>query len=476
MSKCINKASLISAFLLVALLFQLFIPTSYAANKSYQEEKITFQSGTGPYRETLNGTVLVPNTSGLHPAIVLVHGAGKGDQMELRKEAEMFVRAGMVTLIYNKRTKGYSKTERSYQLLADDVIAAMKTISTRPDVDTKKIGLWGFSEGGWVAPLAASKSKQVAFMITIGAPLVKPLQQQTWSLENRLHHIGVTSDAMIQSLARNGAKFVYSAGLFPEAAYDPVPVMKQIKQPVLAIWGSQDRIVPPEESSQIMKKILNTSGNYYNTMLFLKDATHEGFQSSEDGFANTPSFTADYEKELNTWLDQVLKGNPPVSKVIGQTPTQERLSPPEVTSLHWYDSAKFQLKLILFFLIVFIGYFIIGIFNRKSKSATAPLVQKWAKHLAISGLVTVLLFWAYLLLIWFFGGQIVGYIMLGRSIFWLLIQLLTISTCLFTLWLIMVWWKNRTCVRLLDKIRFSLLVLGGIVLLPWALYWQLLFS
>lgn len=103
----------------------------------FHEETITFVSGTGEYRETLHGTVLIPNQVGRKAGIVLAHGSGVGDpgkggnQTDIRKEAEVFARAGIITLIYNKRSKGYSKTNRSYELLAQDLIAGVKFLQTR---------------------------------------------------------------------------------------------------------------------------------------------------------------------------------------------------------------------------------------------------------------------------------------------------------------------------------------------------------
>ena len=77
--------------------------------------------------------------------------------------------------------------------------------------------------------------------------------------------------------------------------------------------------------------------------------------------------------------------------------------------------------------------------------------------------------------IYVYARQIVGFVLLGRPVIWLLIQLFTLATCLLTIFFIIIWSKNRENTSFLDKIRFFLLLAGGIVLVPWALYWQLLF-
>src|SRR5687767_10820229 len=80
------------------------------------------------------------------PAMVLVTGAGAGPREKLRAEAEAFTRAGVSTLTYDRRTEGYSLTERSYSQLADDVVAAADVLRAQPGIDPDAVGLWGISE------------------------------------------------------------------------------------------------------------------------------------------------------------------------------------------------------------------------------------------------------------------------------------------------------------------------------------------
>lgn len=180
-------------------------------NHGFSEEEIRFESGD----VTLSGTVLVPNTPGRKPAVALVHGAGPGPREQYRQEAEAFAREGVVTLVYDKRTEGYSQFERSYGLLADDALAAAKTLQTYPGVDPEAVGLWGLSEGGWVAPIAASRSEEVAFVVLAAASGVPPAQQHSWSLENQLRHQGV-SGSMIEAISRTGVRLLIGADMFAD--------------------------------------------------------------------------------------------------------------------------------------------------------------------------------------------------------------------------------------------------------------------
>jgi uncharacterized protein len=154
---------------------------------TFSEEEIVFQSG----EVILHGTILIPEGQELHPAMALIHGAGLGLRESYRKEAEAFASAGILTLFYDKRTRGYSATGaggRSYALLADDALAAVQTLRAREDVNAAMVGLWGLSEGAWIAPLAASRSDEVAFLVLVGASGVPPAQQEAWSMENSLRH------------------------------------------------------------------------------------------------------------------------------------------------------------------------------------------------------------------------------------------------------------------------------------------------
>lgn len=128
-------------------------------------QEITFRGSGGI---TLHGLIVAPTSAERQrPGVVLVHGAGPHLGTNYLSEAEAFARAGIVALIYNKRTEGYSMMERSYSTLADDVLAAVQVLRERPQVDPTRVGVWGLSEGGWVAPLAASRSADVAFVITV---------------------------------------------------------------------------------------------------------------------------------------------------------------------------------------------------------------------------------------------------------------------------------------------------------------------
>lgn len=133
---------------LVGALLLLAAPVAYAGGDGLVRQEVTFRGGGGL---VLHGTVLSKDgASGPGPGIVLVGGSGAGPREEYRQEAEAFARAGITTLVYDKRTVGYSRLHVDFGLLADDALAGVRLLQSRNTVNPRQVGMWGFSEGaGW---------------------------------------------------------------------------------------------------------------------------------------------------------------------------------------------------------------------------------------------------------------------------------------------------------------------------------------
>jgi pimeloyl-ACP methyl ester carboxylesterase len=125
------------------------------------------------------GTLFLPQGEGPHPAVVWVHGAGPATRLTgTAPLIKALAGAGIAVLSYDKRGAGESKgkccpgDDGHFNLLAADVAGAVSARRKRPDVDSGKIGLLGASHAGWVAPLAAVRSNEVAFLALVDAPVV----------------------------------------------------------------------------------------------------------------------------------------------------------------------------------------------------------------------------------------------------------------------------------------------------------------
>jgi dienelactone hydrolase len=445
-----------------------------AASGDLTYSQVTF-SGDGGV--ALHGTVVAPRSAGGdRPGIVLVGGAGPGRRSEQLPPAEAFARAGVVSLVYDKRTAGYSQFTRSYSVLAVDALAAVAALRAHAGVDPARVGFWGQSEGAWVTSLAASRSTDVAFLVTVGAAGMSPSQQTAWNWGRFLRHAGV-SGSLLRTVQETAARLAVGAGLFPEADYDPVPAWKHVRQPVLALWGVYDQQVPSEESSQIIRNALDSGGNTHYTIRFIPDAKHELEVTHQRGFDGSGSlFTAPtsaplapgYPEMVASWIHG-LAGGPPAASVQRAPREAERSTP--LAPLGWYESPLIQLGAMALFLVTFAGYRLAALFRVGGSRAPVRLP---ARVLAATGPATALGLLLYVYFLLETGGTIVGPVAAGRPVPWLVLQLLAVVASASTIATTAAWWRDRHDLSRGGRARLTLLLAGGLVLVPWAVYWGLL--
>lgn len=266
---------------------------------TFIEEEIRFQNGEA----TLVGTLVKPNRPGKYPAVVFTHGSGNQTRTEdfYRSRAYLFARHGIAALIYDRRGKGASTgggENVSFPALADDALAGVRTLKLRADINPKQIGVSGFSQGGYVSPLAAARSSDVAFVIVGSAPGITPDEQNDFNVENALRakqvseasltailalrrrvrefqHSGKGNKSELESeinglrgeswfkntLLPDGALEPHSRGAKEFLSFDPVPVWEKVRVPVLSVWGALDSLVPAEKSRAIFERALRKGGN-----------------------------------------------------------------------------------------------------------------------------------------------------------------------------------------------------------------------
>ena len=147
-----------------------------ARKASTREEEVVFSQGDAKLR----GTLIHPEGSGPHPAIILLHGSGPLTRYSFGPYPRFFNSLGFAVLVFDKRGTGDStgwridastgapeKLSPSYypdDLLAD-ATAALNLLRTYPGIDPDRIGFWGSSEGGMLSTQMAARSQKVAFAI-----------------------------------------------------------------------------------------------------------------------------------------------------------------------------------------------------------------------------------------------------------------------------------------------------------------------
>jgi uncharacterized protein len=453
--------------LLAVLLAAVAVPLAPAAAQPepFTTSDVTFVGAGGVI---LHGIVVAPRPDGRpRPALVMLEGAGNRGRQELQPGAEAFARRGVITLIYDKRKVGYSVLRRDYGLLADDAIAAVALLATRRDVDPARLGLWAQSEGAYVAPLACRRSSAIKFMITVGAVGVTPAVQTAWGYEQFLRHAGVGS-ALPHTLKITALRTMISAGLFPEAHFDPIPAWQQVRQPVLAEWGEFDRVALARESSTAIEDALRRGGNTRYTMRFINGVRHNLHLTADDGFDRIPSLPADYGAYERHWMDDFAQTEP---SRLGTPPVTET-APPALAPLG-RAAAWVHLGLILTLATGFAFYPLVSLLNyirRRPKELRLGGIQRL---LVAAGMLTTLGLPVYLLFLMITAANVIGPVIIGRPLPWLLLQVSAITVGICTIVITVRWWTSGRRSERADQPRL-IMVAAGAVLLSWAGYWGLL--
>ena len=228
------------------------------------------------------GTLTMPKGEGRlrHPTVVLVGGSGPVDRDEtvagipiFAQLADALAERGFMVLRYDKRGVGQSGGRIETVTLedyADDVMAIIKWLGKRDDVDPRRMAVVGHSEGGSVAMIAAAKEKKIASIVLVaatgstGADLV--LEQQRHQLElmnlpdtERQQKIELQQKVQAAVISEKGWEGVPeevrrqadTAWFKSLLQFDPARVMPQIKQPILILQGDLDTQVPPHHAEQL---------------------------------------------------------------------------------------------------------------------------------------------------------------------------------------------------------------------------------
>jgi pimeloyl-ACP methyl ester carboxylesterase len=231
----------------------------------------------------LSGTLTTPPAVAdrlRSPAIVLIAGSGPMDRDETVGGVPIFAQLakgladeGFIVLRYDKRGVGQSGGRTESATLndyADDAIAAVKWLSKRKDVDSKRLVLCGHSEGGAVALIAASREKKIDAVVTLGAPgstgaeLILAQQQHVLDRMNvpeAEKQAKVALQKKIQSAVVNGSGWEGVPEDLRRQAdtpwfrslllYDPAQILQKVSQPLLVIQGDLDTQVPPGQADRL---------------------------------------------------------------------------------------------------------------------------------------------------------------------------------------------------------------------------------
>ena len=174
---------------------------STAPRPTYKQEEVGFQNGD----VKLAGTLILPLTKAPHPAVIFAHASGAQSRFGIgeRGRADQLVRRSIAVLVYDKRGVDASTGDwrrASFDDLAADVLAGVQFLKQRKDINSKQIGLYGCSQGAWIIELAASHSKDVAFLIPEVGGGVPVWQQASYAVGAQMRADGYPEDQISEAM------------------------------------------------------------------------------------------------------------------------------------------------------------------------------------------------------------------------------------------------------------------------------------
>jgi uncharacterized protein len=209
-------------------------------------EDVDFQSGS----ETLSGTIVFPQESKPVAAIVLIHGSGPAARMLWL--AHLFASEGIAVLTYDKRGVAKSggtfvgglpaATATNFDLLGQDAAAAAAVIARNPRLSDAPIGYVGFSQGGWIGPLAAERSPDVAFMTFFSAPVATVCE------EGHFSDLAEGDASFWKTHTREQVAEYMKSVSCPPHDVDPSPTLARLRIPGFWLFGGRDNVMPVDLS------------------------------------------------------------------------------------------------------------------------------------------------------------------------------------------------------------------------------------
>ena len=320
----------------------------------YYTEDVKFLNKTANI--TLAGTLSLPKKEGNFPVVILITGSGAENRDEeifghkpFLVLSDYLTKKGIAVLRLDDRGVGESTGNTNTSTTVDfasDIQAGVDYLKTRTEINKKKIGLIGHSEGGLIAPMVAGNSKDINFIVLLAGPGLRGdkillLQNELIKRQNGKPEIEIQKekeifkgvyDLVIASSLNDGnlksnitsylktqyndpskdadveliIAQVTNTWWYNFIKLDPVPFLEKVKCPVLALNGSKDLQVPAEINLEAIKKTLINSGNKKVTTKILPNLNHL-FQECQTGAPSEyetieQTFSPIALEEISNWL------------------------------------------------------------------------------------------------------------------------------------------------------------------------------
>lgn len=253
----------------------------------YGVEQVFIRSG----EHEIASTLLLPDGQGPSGAVIMVSGSREGLASPEGALPRKLVTRGVAVLLLGKKGVGASSgtwERETFRDRAANVQAAVDWLARRRDIDPGRIGLYGHSQGGYVAGIMAAHGHGLRFAVLAAAPAQRVREQiASDDMYIRMRDKGLSRE---RAQAQTGrmmwmldaglslcplVRVHYLCGIY---TYDPLPDLERIRIPVLALFGERDNMVPPEENLAAMKAALSRAAVPHRIEVF-PAANHQFWKS-----------------------------------------------------------------------------------------------------------------------------------------------------------------------------------------------------
>lgn len=335
---------------------------SFFLPAEYIEEEVVFYNDDIKF----TGTLSYPKAKGPFPAIILISGSGQQERDEDVAGFKVFAlianylsNTGFAVLRYDDRGMGGSDAgnleEATSKTFAEDAFAAFTFLSQRKEIDPKKIGFLGHSEGAMIGTMLAAEHKEIAFLVLMAGPgvtgeqiilsQIEAIIRASGASEEEIQHAIKSQERIMEAVktdrgweeikemtiedlkksivelpAEARSEIDISDSALEERAdlqikgvrskwyrffiqYDPAKDLEKVKCPVLALFGEKDLQVLANLNETAMKNALEKAGNKNFTTKIFKDANHL-FQKADSGLLDEYAFLE--KKFVDGYLEYII--------------------------------------------------------------------------------------------------------------------------------------------------------------------------
>lgn len=258
----------------------------------HRRVEVRFRSGC----EVLAGTLYLPPGPGPHPAMVFVHGSGRTPRLGIGGGwiTTPLIEAGVAVLSYDKRGVGESEgrccpgRDGDFDLLAADVEAAIDVLRAREDIDAAGIGLLGVSQAGWVIPIVAERSVDVAYTVVFSGSGVSVGEEILYS-----NLTGEDESTPPETPAEEIESRLEEAG---PSGFDPRPFLRAYRVPALWIFGARDQSHPSLRAASVLEAMAAEEDKQFTVEVF-------------DHLGHDPTHDPQAIALMLSWLDEVVQAS-----------------------------------------------------------------------------------------------------------------------------------------------------------------------